>query len=299
MHHVERLNTMPLGDWLKQARGDMSMRELARRSQLSAAQISRLESGEISTPSVETLTQIANALGRNPEFLLIVAGRIQREDALHIIERALLALPAGTARDLAGAWHALRELESSVASLEDQMSPLLTDVMAEIEKRSPNERSDVLDTEIAELLRELNEQLSPERDRLDGFVRACAGRLFAGPFPSFPRELLYAGMEPAQADGPSQQGPESPTTAYWNVFKHLWRPSPEEGISLSEPSGPSTADTNSMTWSQDPRVLELVRIWLVLTPERRDRVFDFVEDQRRLSLQERANELRNKEVKPT
>ncbi len=106
--------------------------------------------------------------------------------------------------------------------------------MKEIEKLPPGERSDALDADARRRLHELEEKLGPVRARLDGLVRACAGRLFAGPFPVFPTELLYPAMEVADADSASRAGPESPTTAYWNVdvFKHLLRAGQGEDIDL-------------------------------------------------------------------
>src|SRR5947209_965252 len=80
----------------------MSMRELARRSSLSAAQVSRIESGGV-TPSIETLAKLAFALERQPEPLYIAAGYAGLADAVEVVRRMLKALPSGAALDLAGA----------------------------------------------------------------------------------------------------------------------------------------------------------------------------------------------------
>jgi transcriptional regulator with XRE-family HTH domain len=61
------------------------MRELARRSSVSAAQISRIEAGEVREPSVSTLVDLARGLERNPRPLLIVAGRMNRTEALAVL----------------------------------------------------------------------------------------------------------------------------------------------------------------------------------------------------------------------
>ena len=57
-------------------RARLSMRELARRSGLSAAQISRIEAGEVERPVAETLVRLAKALGRDAQLLLVFAGHI-------------------------------------------------------------------------------------------------------------------------------------------------------------------------------------------------------------------------------
>lgn len=63
----------------------LGLRELARKSGVSAAQISRIESGEVTQPSVDTLVSIARALNRNPAPLLIVSGHIAPDEARVIL----------------------------------------------------------------------------------------------------------------------------------------------------------------------------------------------------------------------
>src|SRR3954453_2966697 len=58
----------------------ISLRELGRRSGISAGQISRIEAGEVERPSVETLQAIAEALGRSAAPLLLAAGYIERAE---------------------------------------------------------------------------------------------------------------------------------------------------------------------------------------------------------------------------
>lgn len=71
-----------LAEAVKTARQtSMSMRELARRSGVSAAQISRIEAGDVERPSVETLTALARALELNPIPLMILGGYIGEEEA--------------------------------------------------------------------------------------------------------------------------------------------------------------------------------------------------------------------------
>jgi transcriptional regulator with XRE-family HTH domain len=59
----------------------MSIRKLAERAQVSHTQVSRIESGDVATPSRNVLVAIAQALGRNPRPLFILAGHLSVEDA--------------------------------------------------------------------------------------------------------------------------------------------------------------------------------------------------------------------------
>lgn len=58
-----------------------SLRDLAERAGVSAAQISRIESETVSRPAVGTLVGLARALELNPIPLLILAGHISPEEA--------------------------------------------------------------------------------------------------------------------------------------------------------------------------------------------------------------------------
>jgi transcriptional regulator with XRE-family HTH domain len=66
-----------------------SIRELSRRAGVSAGQISRLESGEVQRPAVETLVALARAVDRNPLPLLIVGGHISGSEARGHLGRLL------------------------------------------------------------------------------------------------------------------------------------------------------------------------------------------------------------------
>jgi len=59
----------------------MSIRQLARRAGVSAAQISRIEAGHVLKPSREILVALGQALNRNPLPLLILAGHLTGADA--------------------------------------------------------------------------------------------------------------------------------------------------------------------------------------------------------------------------
>lgn len=77
---------MHVGRWtvaaaVRQARGGTSMRRLAADAGLSAAQISRLEGGQVQQPAAETLVAIARALSLNPMPLLILASHLPSDEA--------------------------------------------------------------------------------------------------------------------------------------------------------------------------------------------------------------------------
>src|SRR6266542_6633283 len=74
-------------------RARLSMRGLARRSGLSAAQVSRIEAGEVERPAAETLVKLAKALDRDAQLLLVFAGHITGARARRLLREALEALP--------------------------------------------------------------------------------------------------------------------------------------------------------------------------------------------------------------
>ncbi len=78
---------MQVGRTIKKARTGygLGLRELSRRSGVSPAQISRIESGEVGQPSVDTLVSIARGLDRNPAPLLIVSGHISSGEGRQIL----------------------------------------------------------------------------------------------------------------------------------------------------------------------------------------------------------------------
>lgn len=59
----------------------LSARELARRAGVSAAQVSRIESGQVTRPSREILVALARALNRNPLPLIVLAGHMDASEA--------------------------------------------------------------------------------------------------------------------------------------------------------------------------------------------------------------------------
>jgi len=70
-----------------------SQRKLAEESKLSFSMVSKLESGEQSNPSLETIDKIAKALKTTPYFLLMESGKLDQlnqvsEEVRKDIERA-------------------------------------------------------------------------------------------------------------------------------------------------------------------------------------------------------------------
>src|SRR5213592_1454637 len=74
------------------ARAGLSMRGLARRSGLSAAQISRIEAGEVERPAAETLVKLAKALDRDAQLLLVFAGHIRGARARQLLRQSIEAV---------------------------------------------------------------------------------------------------------------------------------------------------------------------------------------------------------------
>ncbi|MGA7436094.1 MAG: helix-turn-helix transcriptional regulator [Solirubrobacterales bacterium] len=64
----------------------LSVRELAKRSDISHTQISRLESGEVTKPSREVLVSLGKGLNRNPIPLLILGGHYSTDEARNALK---------------------------------------------------------------------------------------------------------------------------------------------------------------------------------------------------------------------
>jgi transcriptional regulator with XRE-family HTH domain len=228
----------------------LSMRALARRSGLSAAQVSRIEAGEVERPAAETLVKLAKALDRDAQLLLVFAGHIRGARARQLLRQAIQGLPEPGRAEHADA---LARLEA-----EDARERRLREELAEAEGALAQARRDldeVRERVAAEPLRETHQRLreagvlSQRRavevaekrrqfEQLDAApsreVCALAGRLF----------LNTAGVDHLEA---------------WRQF-----------------SGQITPD--------DPELRQLLEAWRQLEHERRKKVLDFSRDQLALSL---------------
>jgi transcriptional regulator with XRE-family HTH domain len=229
-------------------RGHLSMRGLARRSGLSAAQISRIEAGEVERPAAETLVRLAKALDRDAQLLLVFAGHIRGARARQLLREAIEALPEPGRAEQADA---LARLEA-----EDEREQRLREELAEAERALAKTQHAAGGQVAAEPLREARERLRElgmlaqrravevaakrrQFERLDDAqseeVCALAGRLF-----------LHTG-----AGGDHLEA--------WRQF-----------------SGQITPD--------DPELRQLLQAWRQLEHGRRKKVLEFSQDQLALSL---------------
>jgi len=253
---MQTLAEVTMAEVIKEARvrARLSMRGLARRSGLSAAQISRIEAGEVERPVAETLVKLAKALDRDAQLLLVFAGHIRGARARRLLRQAIEALP-----EPGGAEHAdaLARLEA-----EDERERRLREELAEAERALTKAQQDLDEARFegervaAEPLREANERLREvgvlaqrravevaekrrEFEQLDDAeseeVCALAGRLFL---------RTAAGGDHLEA---------------WRQF-----------------SGQITPD--------DPELRQLLQAWRQLEHERRKKVLEFSQDQLALSL---------------
>jgi transcriptional regulator with XRE-family HTH domain len=241
----DQLQTMAEVTREARVRAGLSMRGLARRSGLSAAQVSRIEAGEVERPVAETLVKLAKALDRDAQLLLVFAGHIRGARARQLLQQAIEAVPEPGRAEHA---ESLAQLEAE-GEREQRLREELADAEAALDldearervtaepRRAGHERSREVGmraqrcaVEVGRKRREF-EQLddAPSKE-----VCALAGRLF----------LNTAGVDHLEA---------------WRQF-----------------SGQITPD--------DPELRQLLEAWRQLEHERRKKVLDFSQDQLALSL---------------
>lgn len=90
----------------------LTVRELARRAGISHTQISRIESGDVASPSREIVVRVSRALDRNPAPLLVLAGHLRNHRA-----RLVLAPMFRPGAELPEAW-----LNEPVLPLDEAMT---------------------------------------------------------------------------------------------------------------------------------------------------------------------------------
>ena len=225
-------------------RAHLSMRGLARRSGLSAAQISRIEAGEVERPAAETLVRLAKALDRDAQLLLVFAGHIRGARARQLLREAIEALPEPGKAEHADALARL-EVEDE---REHRLREELTDAertLAKAQQDLDEARFEVADTKRTKRLPEAHKQLREVAQKRRQFeqlddaqseeVCTFAGRLFLH---------TAAGGDHLEA---------------WRQF-----------------SGQITPD--------DPELRQLLQAWRQLGHERRKKVLEFSRDQLALSL---------------
>jgi transcriptional regulator with XRE-family HTH domain len=247
-----REQVQTLAEVIREARvrARLSMRELARRSGLSAAQISRIEAGEVERPVAETLVRLAKALGRDAQLLLVFAGHIGGARAQQLLRQAIEVLPEPSRAEHTPALSRLdadsereRRLRDELADAERALTGIQQDLDATRERVSaepPREARTRL-REIRMLAQRRAVEVAQKRRRLEQLEDApseencaLAGRLF----------LDTAAGEVLEA---------------WRQYSDQITP-------------------------DDPELRQLLEAWRQLGHERRKKVLEFSQEQLALSL---------------
>jgi len=235
------------------ARARLSMRGLARRSGLSAAQISRIEAGEVERPVAETLVKLAKALDRDAQLLLVFAGHIRGARARQLLRQAIEALPEPGRAEHADA---LARLEA-----EDELERRLREELAEAERALTKAQQDLDEARLegkraAEPLRKANERLRE--------VGVLAQR---------------RAVEVAEKRRKFEQLDDAESEEVCALAGRLFLDTAARGDHIEawrQFSGQITPD--------DPELRQLLQAWGQLEHERRKKVLEFSQDQLALSL---------------
>jgi transcriptional regulator with XRE-family HTH domain len=235
-------------------RARLSMRGLARRSGLSAAQISRIEAGEVERPVAETLVKLAKALDRDAQLLLVFAGHIRGARARQLLRQAIEALPEPGRAEHADA---LARLEA-----EDERERRLREELAEAERALTKAQQDP-DEARFEGERVAAEPLREAHERLREVVMLAQRRA----------------VEVAEKRREFEQLDDAQSEEVCALAGHLFLHTAARGDHLEawrQFSGQITPD--------DPELRQLLQAWRQLEHERRKKVLEFSQDQLALSL---------------
>jgi transcriptional regulator with XRE-family HTH domain len=230
-------------------RAGLSMRGLARRSGLSAAQVSRIEAGEVELPAAETLVKLAKALDRDAQLLLVFAGHIRGARARQLLRQAIEALP-----EPAEHADALARLEA-----EDEREQRLREELADTEGALATVQQDLDEARervAAEPLREAHERLRE--------VGVLAQR---------------RAVEVAEKRRQFEQLDDAPSEEVCALAGRLFLHTAAGGDHVEawrQFAGQITPD--------DPELRQLLQAWRQLEHERRKKVLEFSQDQLALSL---------------
>jgi len=246
-----------LAELTKEARmrAGLSMRGLARRSGLSAAQVSRIEAGEVERPAAETLVRLAKALDRDAQLLLVFAGHIRGARARQLLRKAIEALPEPGRAEQADA---LARLEA-----EDEREQRLGEELADAERALAKAQQDLDEArfEVADTKRTRRLPDAHEWLREVGMLAQDSAVEVAE------KRRQFEQLDDAQS--------EEVCTFAGRLFLHTaaggdhleaWR----------QFSGQITPD--------DPELRQLLEAWRQLEHERRKKVLEFSQDQLALSL---------------
>jgi transcriptional regulator with XRE-family HTH domain len=231
-------------------RAGLSMRGLARRSGLSAAQISRIEAGEVERPVAETLVKLAKAVDRDAQLLLVFAGHIRGARARQLLRQAIEALPEPGRAEHAGA---LARLEAE-GEREHRLREELADAEGALAK-AQQELDEARERGAAEPLRAAHERLR----EVGMLAQRCA-------------------VEVAQKRRQFEQLDDAPSEEVCALAGRLFLHTAAGGDDLEawrQFSGQITPD--------DPELRQLLQAWRQLEHERRKKVLEFSQDQVALS----------------
>jgi transcriptional regulator with XRE-family HTH domain len=235
-------------------RARLSMRGLARRSGLSAAQISRIEAGEVERPAAETLVRLAKALDRDAQLLLVFAGHIRGARARQLLREAIEALPEPGRAEQADA---LARLEA-----EDEREHRLGEELADAERALAKAQQD-LDEARLEVADKRTKRLPEAQEWLREvgmLAQACAVEVAQ-------KRRQFEQLDDAQSEEVCTfAGRLFLQTAAGGDHLEAWR----------QFSGQITPD--------DPELRQLLQAWRQLEHERRRKVLEFSQDQLALSL---------------
>jgi transcriptional regulator with XRE-family HTH domain len=247
---MQTLAEVTMAEVTKEARvrARLSMRGLARRSGLSAAQISRIEAGEVERPVAETLVKLAKALDRDAQLLLVFGGHIRGARARQLLRQAIEALPEpGRAEHT----DAFARLEA-----EDERERRLREELAEAERALAKAQRAASERVAAEPLREAHERLR----EVGMLAQGCAVEVAE-------KRLEFEQLDDAQSEEVcALAGRLFLQTAAGGDHLEAWR----------QFSGQITPD--------DPELRQLLQAWRQLEHERRQKVLEFSQDQLALSL---------------
>jgi transcriptional regulator with XRE-family HTH domain len=236
-------------------RARLSMRGLARRSGLSAAQISRIEAGEVERPAAETLVRLAKALDRDAQLLLVFAGHIRGARARQLLREAVEALPEpGRAEQ----GDALARLEA-----EDEREHRLREELADAERVAAKTQQDLDEARFEVAGSKRTKRLPEAQERLRELGMLAQG----------------CAVEVAQKRRQFEQLDDAQSEEVCAFAGRLFLHTTAGGDHLEawrQFSGQITPD--------DPELRQLLQAWRQLEHERRKKVLEFSQDQLALSL---------------
>jgi transcriptional regulator with XRE-family HTH domain len=236
-------------------RAGLSMRGLARRSGLSAAQVSRIESGEVERPVAETLVKLAKALDRDAQLLLVFAGHIRGARARQLLRQAIEALPEPGRSEQADA---LARLEA-----EGEREQRLREELADAEAALAQAQHDLDKARFGAAETKRTKRLPEAHERL----REVGMR------------ARRSAVEVAEKRRQFERLDVAPSEEVCALAGHLFLHTAAGGDHLEawrQFSGQITPD--------DPELRQLLEAWRQLAHERRKKVLDFAQDQLALSL---------------